>query len=351
MIARWLVGMIFGTLIVAITSPLFVRSYVPRQWDDARQQIILRPGDSYRWRSEGYATTAIGPHGMMGRTSLPTRPSATERELETSPATVALWGDSQAEGVSVADTNKLFRQIERFADQRASGTVHVLPLGKSGDDANAWIAQMPLVEDNLGVTNHVILLCETVDLLVQPPTDTTEYSAPVITNDPVGKLPDFLLQAAKNLVIDDRNGGPRSLRFQVGPVNSDTDLTHQMNEAVDSLEQRSNFVETLTRIREASDRDVTLVYAPRSPVVFAGGLRWHDPDATSFTMIRETCEDLGIDVIDCRQAFREMVQRGVFPHGFHNGEIGNGHLNEDGYRVIAEQLIQSWKGDTRGATE
>ena len=105
LIIRWIGGSLVGTLIIALTSPLFVRSYLPLQLDPVRGVYTMTPERLFRWRSEGYADTHIGPQGMPGRRSLPND----DRKLR-----VALWGDSQAEGVCVDDGQKLFAQMEQI---------------------------------------------------------------------------------------------------------------------------------------------------------------------------------------------------------------------------------------------
>ena len=108
LILAWIVGSLVGTAVIAITSPLFVRSYVPLTADPVRGVWTLPEGHAYRWRSEGYADTRIGPLGMPGKTSLgPRKPDCLR---------VALWGDSQAEGVCVGDHQKIFAQAEGLRD-------------------------------------------------------------------------------------------------------------------------------------------------------------------------------------------------------------------------------------------
>ncbi len=101
-----------GTGIIALTSPLFVRSYLRLRVDPVRGVWTLPPEHVYRWRSEGYADTWIGPLGMPGKRSLPGGDDRTIR--------VALWGDSQAEGVCVADDQKIDAQAQRIAGQQLS---------------------------------------------------------------------------------------------------------------------------------------------------------------------------------------------------------------------------------------
>ena len=144
-IKHWMFGLIAGTIVIGVTSPLFVRSYPVRVWDDVRQRFVYPTSLRYRWRSEGYASSAVGPHGMMGQTRLD--------EFDAD-QTIALWGDSQAEGVCVDDEDKLFSLIE----QRIPGSV-VLPFAVSGDDAIDWITQFSLVEKCVkgGPARHLTL--------------------------------------------------------------------------------------------------------------------------------------------------------------------------------------------------
>ena len=134
LIGSWLTGVLVGTGLIAATSPWFVRSYLPLHADPTRGVWTLPPDHWYRWRSEGYADTYVGPLGMPGKPTIPpTRPGVLR---------VALWGDSQAEGVCVADREKLFAQAEAIA----GGRMQVFPSARSGEDAADWLTQMPAVE-------------------------------------------------------------------------------------------------------------------------------------------------------------------------------------------------------------
>ena len=153
LIGSWLAGMLVGTGIIAVTSPLFVRSYLPLHADATRGVWTLPPEQLYRWRSEGYADTRVGPLGMPGRQGIPPRKEGVLR--------VALWGDSQAEGVCVADQQKLFAQAEAIAE----GRLQVFPLARSGEDAADWLTQMPAVEQALDLDMHVLLVVDLEDLM------------------------------------------------------------------------------------------------------------------------------------------------------------------------------------------
>ncbi|MEO9594133.1 hypothetical protein [Rhodopirellula bahusiensis] len=348
MIVRWLIGLSLGTLIIAATSPWFVRSYVPRQFDEARQRVVLKPGESYRWRAEGYATTSVGPHGMMGRTNLPTSDGSAAFVL-------ALWGDSQAEGVSVADTDKLWRQLESaLGDGAANGDqsdveVQVIPLASSGDDAGSWRRQMPLVERELNVDGHVLLLCEMVDLMgmVEPLDDRASVGSVDLanTNSLANWIPDFVVHAGRNLSTDPQTTKRRRLRFGIGPVPTYTPPTQvTFLEESDRVAAEGWIAGNLNAIRAAATKPIWIVYAPRCPLIMDGELRVNDPDGHLWDIVEQNAEANSFEVIDCRDVFRDSVERSVFPHGFHNGQFGNGHLNAVGYRLISREFAKRWGG-------
>lgn len=328
---RWCLGLMVGTLIIAATSPWFVRSYVPRVFDHARGTTVLKPGSEYRWRAEGYATTSIGPHGMMGRTILP---SQIETDIDTN--TIALWGDSQAEGVSVADDGKLWAVL----DGVWKGGVlreHVMPLAASGQDVNDWITQMPVIETSFRIDGHWILLCETSDLVLR---DKLGPSEPI----PGGELtwlPDFVLHAGRNLLIDSTSGERRKFRFGIGPIDS-------IEPVGDVATAKPDYETAIARLRQSTSKPITIVYAPRVPYVMGGVLYTNDPMDADASMIRSIAERFEIDWIDCRPAFSNAVAQGVFPHGFANGRIGNGHLNAVGYRLIANAVQEAMTPEGMG---
>ena len=105
LLCRWAVGIALGTGLIAVSSPLFVRSYLPLNADPVRGIWTLPSGTEYRWRSEGYANTSIGPHGMPGKKVLQSQARSKPSEVHgfqsdsvdpNAAVRIALWGDSQA---------------------------------------------------------------------------------------------------------------------------------------------------------------------------------------------------------------------------------------------------------------
>jgi lysophospholipase L1-like esterase len=324
LIATWIVGSIAGTVVVAITSPLFVRSYVPLHIDSLRGVWTYDEGHRFRWRSEGYATTWIGPHGMPGRTELPPDSPETTR--------VALWGDSQAEGVCVPDHQKLFAQAERIA--RAAGRpITFLPLARSGEDVAHWLTQFRSLERRLGVDLHILVIVDLPDLLSasNAPLQFSDTGTVLNRSTIASSIPAFLIQAVRYLVTD-ADDNPRRLRFSVGPVESEP-----VGRFV--TEQEIDWTDVCRAIRATTDRPVVILYAPNSPHLAAGKIVLPDPHSKQFERMKQAAESEGLAVVDMSEPFRESALDNGWPHGFHNGQIGSGHLNGVGYQVIAGRLV------------
>jgi hypothetical protein len=326
---NWVVGVVVGTALIAVTSPLFVRSYAPLHADSVRGVWTLPSGTTYRWRSEGYANTQIGPLGMPGKTSLG-NPSDNKTR-------VALWGDSQAEGVCVDDEEKIFAQAERLSQ----GTIEVLPLARSGEDVADWLTQFPAVEKELDIDVHVLLIVDLPDLLttfevpVSPPSeaDTAQAKAAI-----AAMLPAFVIQAARHLLTEEDGAKGRKLRFSVGPVpNGGKNASERVSD------KKPDWLVPIADVRRATDRPIVLLYAPKSPQIIGGKVVMRDLAADDFAKVQAAAAKVGVQVIDVRRELRESAVAGIWPHGFHNGLIGSGHLNATGNRITASGLVDAIK--------
>jgi hypothetical protein len=331
LLVNWIVGAIAGTAVIAITSPLFVRSYIPLTADPLRGVWTLAQGHTFRWRSEGYADTTIGPLGMPGRTSLAADEPAALR--------VALWGDSQAEGVCVADDQKIFSQCRQIS----SGRVDVLPLARSGEDAADWITQMPRVEQQLGIDLHALMIVDLPDLAratdaPRPPpsaADVEQANAAL-----AARLPAFIIQAARHLLTEADESTPRRLRFSIGPVAADGVDAAQVTAQVGPQPPAGvDWTEPVDKLRQASQLPILVLYAPVSPQIVGGNVIDHDPHDLEFRALRVAAERAGLHVADTRNALRRSARDGQWPHGFDNGQIGAGHLNAIGNQIVATELV------------
>ena len=367
---RWSAGALSGTLLIAFTSPLFVRSYVPLRQDPVRGDWTMPPGAAYRWRSEGYATTHVGPQGMPGR---PRMPTPTDRRLR-----VALWGDSQAEGVCLDDDRKLFAQAERLSRRRAESRddglrgersggddlmgdpgdgIVVLPFPHSGTDAGNWLPQMPRVEPAFAIDAHAILVVDLPDLLpaamLRPPAgppgpvpDQGRMLDPA--QDPTGGedvaggfrplaawLPAFVIQAGRRWLTEADGTTRRRWRFAPGPVRQVTDGGTPADGVATAKSDPFDWPAIMGGIRHHTSLPVIVLYAPPAPLIVDGRLVETAPHEEQWPAMRDAAAAAGVTLVDLREPLRRSAARGVFPHGFHNGQIGVGHLNHAGTRIVA----------------
>lgn len=329
LIASWILGTVAGTAIIATTSPLFVRSYLPLTADAMRGVWTLPPGHTYRWRSEGYSNTRVGPHGMPGKTEL--------AKLGTA-ARVALWGDSQAEGVCVEDEEKIFAQAERVS----RGRLQVLPLARSGEDAADWVTQMPRVDRALDIDAHVLLAVDLEDLLAAtsaptPPPAPSDVAAARAAI--AARLPAFVIQAARALLTQEDETTPRRLRFAVGPAATPaaTNPRAVSPRAISHRADDARWAAALMQIRSATDQPIVILYAPKLPQIIAGQVLRSDPNASEFERMRAAAQQHDVAVVDLRGP---LLQSPQWPHGFHHGRIGSGHLNATGNALVAMALAR-----------
>lgn len=320
--------MLLGTALVGVTSPWFVRSYVPRIEDPTRGVAVLQPGSDYRWRSEGYATTQIGPMGMPGKVTL-------EHE-DPGGLRLALWGDSQAEGVCVEDREKIAAQVARLS----SNQIHVYPFARSGDDCNDWIAQITTLRDNdlVHVDAHVFLIVEWSDWTVEI-ADADEGLDPSRSKISA-TFPAFLIQAVRNILTTGDGSTRRRLRFRPGPDRSQQVSIDSETSGEPRLAKAERLSGQLERLRRQCDAPCIFVYAPLIPAIIDGETLFNDPDQWLFDRFRRHCSAHGFYVLDARDAMTAAARVGDWPRGFHNGQFGVGHYNATGNRIIAEQLLE-----------
>ena len=345
---RWFLGGVVGTCLIAFSSPWFVRSYQPLVVDPIRKTWVLPPNAHYRWRSEGYAETQIGPLGMPGRTQSlqinanPT-PSSSSKPLRIAPQPlrIALWGDSQVEGVCVADADKLFATMERLSEGRAK----VFPLARSGEDAADWLSQIPHVEDYLGIELHLFLIADLEDLLSAPnaPLASPDETDVKAANSAIAsRYPAFLIQAARNLLMENGGSNRRSLRFGLGPVDSASPASKHSPEAEATLgsERLARWNDSISSIRQSTGKPIWIFNAPVAPQIIDGRIVQTTQSHLDLDAMQNAASTHQIFYLSARADFAHAVGEGCWPHGFHNGRIGSGHLNAEGNRILAERLIR-----------
>jgi len=315
-----------------------VNSILVRVYDQELDTITLREGDLIRWRSEGWADTRIGPHGLPGWAAN----DATTR--------VILWGDSQVEGFCVNDREKLAAQCIQVANQKYQAAIDCLPMGRSGSDATDWSRIMERADELWDPAYHVWVVTELSDLIAitstdqgKPMTGSWAAESPAVICLAKKVHADAAFQAARKFLFDSTTGGLRSLRWAVGPVVKPTEVTNEADpEFINALLQKTR--DRITLINKRFDRRLLLVYAPAVPRV-RGELVLGHPDDEAWNAFVAMASD-EIHIIDLRESFRELwSESGKFARGFHNGSASDGHLNRFGNYLVANAIVD-WMSET-----
>lgn len=335
-IQSWAIGVAGSWLAVWLVGPLLLDTILIRTHDPQLQIDTLRPGDAIRWRSEGWATTHIGPHGFPGWQPRVTEAGETLRH-------VVIWGDSQVEGVCVPDDDKIHAQTIRLSNGQSTtsnAVWDVLPMGRSGTDARDWRYLLPHVEQIVTADLHVWVITDLSDLTVVARDDAdpswygrTQASPPwVIQARRWGA--EAALIAGKRLLRDPDTGQRKQLDFRIGP--RPTPPTVQPSLDSDSLAVVATWVAQVTA---QSGGRLAIVYAPATPRI-GDGLQLKHPDDAAFDELAQLLHQQSIPVRDLRPQFLAYWrQHHRFPRGFHNGIPSMGHLNAAGNEMVAAAIV------------
>ncbi len=339
---QWLIGLFGSWLCVWLLGPWLVNSILVRVHDPVLQLMTLRERDLIRWRSEGWANTLIGPHGLPGW-----QPNQANDK-------VVLWGDSQVEGFCVDDADKISNQVIKIASEKMLREIDCLPLGRSGSDAADWELQTPAVERLWHPIAHVWIVTELTDLMaLDYPTATsvvdrwqTESPAPVLWAKRLHA--DALFQSIRNLALSPTTGGLRSLRWSVGPLPSQIVTIDSTNETTQREANKYFAQAVIDRLLAADlklDHRLLIVYAPATPRIL-DKIVFEHPDDAAWEAMSLLIQTNSIAVIDMRQVFIDhWSNKGELARGFNNGTPGFGHLNSIGNRLIATAIVEYLQGD------
>lgn len=78
------------------------------------------------------------------------------------------------------------------------------------------------------------------------------------------------------------------------------------------------------------------------------GRAYADTRAEYFSIFEELCQENGIMLVDMTEDFLAAYkQEYILPRGFENTQIGSGHINRYGHKMIADKLYQVLEEDVR----
>ncbi len=292
------------------------------------KSVGLRTGDEVRWRSEGWATTQIGNHGLSGYQPMDHA------------SVIAIYGDSQVEGHCVNDADKICNQVNAFATRQLNQRWDCVPLARSSADANDWSRWLQQAERLWQPQWHIWIVTELSDLKLDEKAKAKTsgvWSAP--SPSWIRIASDWHAEAAftiaRRLILDSTHGQPRKLRFSVGKVavaasESELPPTEQL---VDP-----KTIQTLVALNEQLGGRLVIVYSPPVPSVHPI-VRFDTPDHAWDDLAMKLRNS--VRLIDLRPEHARLWQtEHRMPRGFQNGQPYSGHLNRDGNALIAQVIVE-----------
>jgi len=94
---------------------------------------------------------------------------------------------------------------------------------------------------------------------------------------------------------------------------------------------------TMPLLKKAYGDKLLIVYIPESTMLTRSQATMEEKN------LEQACIKCGVPYVSCHSEFTRMREQFIYPKGFHNTLPGDGHLNIDGHRAVAEimwRLIQ-----------
>lgn len=344
------IGRLIGSLALAgfalwIAGAFFCNSGSHVVFDRELGQFVPAPGTSRKWRSEGWATTCFGPHGLLRDTA---------SQISTNTPLIFLHGDSFVEALQVNDVDKPETQLTRALRATAPASLGrnavVLGLGYSGLAAADVYFRIPRYEHVFGGPRlHIIMFSGMFRFLpdanqpvtaVFTRTPQFRFAERATTHDSAWNLPlTRLLDRLHGYVIWHVRrklaaADALDLRFAVGPVRPSA---HPAPPPDDPAAARAAFNFLAARLRAQTRAPILVVYSPSLPGLRDGRLIETDASQAMADELAVALHAQGIAFLNTRPSLLDVYrQEHRLPFGFANLKLGSGHLNDAGIRAVAE---------------
>lgn len=313
---------------------MFTDSVVPLEWDESLEQYVPKAGVIQRFRSEGWADTLVGQHGLTVK----------GEEIFNSPGPkFVLWGDSYAEAVQVPDASRAVNLFNSMSDSLKGFTV-----AAGGRGCADYFFDIPRYEKIAdGIKGHVVLLTDMDDAVPgaqlagrsrfcsnpwrfeESPRKPSQLSlrwAPLVNSlrfdfvhDLYRRLNDFRIQWI---------GGPQKAQ-------AESVASHSL----DHLAEGWAFM--LESYKARTKGFLIFIYVPPGPQPSESRLPSANPQLPLVQEFSKACNEAGVGFVDLSQPFYDLYyKKGLLARGFFNSPPGVGHLNKEGHRLVAEGLYR-----------
>ncbi|MBI4850173.1 MAG: hypothetical protein HY808_16625 [Nitrospirae bacterium] len=314
-------------------------SLISYEFDETLDKQIHKPGLIYKHRSEGWGTTYIGEHGIIGVKDITKDPRKK----------VVIWGDSHVEAFQVDDDKKLPQVISSLQGEKADNALMAFGVGMSGDSVADYYFDIPKYEKLAPpIIAHFIIISSIDDIL---PDQSADRIRGVFNSNPYRLENNNWKPRHQNIKRLLNNLGLYFVWDLVKSFNSNMVMHFKpatrnaySNKARADISEGPNKVEEaisflMKKLRAQTVLPIIIVYCPYIPTITEGKIVSVDQGAFSIKLLAQKALQNNIVFLDMTDSFINAFNTtGKLPRGFPNSWPGYGHFNVMGHQIIALEI-------------
>lgn len=327
--------------------------------DNAFSSSIRTPNSRLVRASEGYGINYADENGYLNTTELPLRENY-----------ILLMGSSHAEGLQVMQKDNMTSVLNRMFDDE---TRTVYNLGSAGYTLPLIVKGFQAALDEFPNSSAIFIEVSRVSFSRTEWEDAmnqTHFSedstgqALVKSQSTIRKIRNAVLESVPIISLLRAQFESMSYGFEgafgIDPawfnqtsvsvhLESDgeeqTDETQIESTAEPSAVQKETYYDLLNKafamLRSEYDKPIILLYHPVLWIQSDGSMVMRKEEGT-YEACQSACANNDITFVDTGDAFLAAYEADqTVPYGFANTTIGNGHLNAQGHKIVAEEFYRA----------
>ncbi len=241
---------------------------------------------------------------------------------------ILLMGSSQIEAVMIKNSDTVAGQLNKIFSN-----MYTYSIGISGHVLNRQVDNIAKAIETYKPSTYVVLEADSVDLDIESMREVIEGRATPIPSYDTGLIYKLqLIPAFRPLYkqLDDWKNAGGGLKVFASGENTKTDEEYS--------KVLSRFLELIVNVCDGKNIQPIIVYHPGESLSDEGELVLNT-DPEKLEMFSGCCEQLGIGFVDLSEKFLQSYRENYkLAYGFTNTEVGKGHLNEEGHRIMAKEI-------------
>lgn len=327
LLKKSIIGLIIAFIVYSVfcyfydtKSGIFLRENAATPW-------IFEPGCGFYYMKEGAGHVYIDENGYPNK----------NKELAES--YVLMLGPSYLEGDQIRSEDNVSAVLDSMYGGELS---HVYNMGLDGNFFCSTVKGFKAAMEEFPNADAVVIL-----LQLDYPDDLND----VLNQEEYSKYSTgkYLMQSQTEFTKLKKNIGKfspgiKQIKYRINLYLEDIVNNIGHNNSVvayqDEVDRvRSSYASMLCQIRHNTNVPIIIVHFPLSHLSDEG--IEYDDKWEYLPIFKEECVNNGIDFLSVEDAFYEAYENEyIIPYGFINSEIGSGHLNKYGHRILAEEIYK-----------